>query len=142
VLEKYAVRCGGGENHRAGLWDRVLIKDNHRAFCKSGNVDLPTAVRMTRQKHPSLSVEIEVESADELRAVLPAAPDWILLDNMSAEILRRCVAINQQRCKLEASGGVTLDNVEAIARTGVDAISIGALTHSAPAADFSLEFLT
>ncbi|MBN1268312.1 MAG: carboxylating nicotinate-nucleotide diphosphorylase [Kiritimatiellae bacterium] len=135
-LEKYAVRSGGGENHRSGLYDRVLIKDNHR---RAWGADLAGAVRSAREKHPGLEVEIEVESLEELAAVLPAEPDWILLDNMTPELLRECAAVCAGRCRLEASGGITLENIEQVAATGVDAISLGCLTHSAPAADLSLE---
>jgi nicotinate-nucleotide pyrophosphorylase (carboxylating) len=141
VLEKYAVLCGGGANHRAGLFDRVLIKDNHRAaWSRHGAGGLAGAVNEARRRFPKHVVEIEVENENELEQVLPAGPDWVLLDNMEPERLQRCVAIVHGRCKIEASGGITLENIEAVARTGVDAVSIGALTHSAPAADFSLEF--
>ena len=141
LLEKYAVRCGGGQNHRIGLYDRILIKDNHRALWRRANPEgsLAGAVAAARARYPALPVEIEVEREDELRQVLPARPDWVLLDNMSPDRLRRCVMLCDRQCKLEASGGITLANVEAVAATGVDAISIGALTHSAPAVDLSLE---
>lgn len=140
MLEKYAVLCGGGKNHRIGLFDRVLIKDNHRAIWRSsGGGTLADAVRAARTKHPGLLVEIEVESEDELRDVLAAGPDWVLLDNMTPEAMARCVKICAGSCKIEASGGVTLKTIEAIARSGVNAVSVGALTHSAPAADLSLE---
>jgi nicotinate-nucleotide pyrophosphorylase (carboxylating) len=142
ALEKYAVKCGGGANHRFGLFDRVLIKDNHRAlWAGSGRKSLANAVRAARARHPRLVVEIEVESEAELRDALEARPDWILLDNMTPARLRRCVKLNAGRAKLEASGGVTLATIARIAATGVDAVSVGALTHSAPAADLSLEFL-
>ncbi|MBU4459220.1 MAG: carboxylating nicotinate-nucleotide diphosphorylase [Verrucomicrobia bacterium] len=142
TLEKYAVKCGGGTNHRCGLHDRVLIKDNHRAFWAGRQKrSLADAVRAARARYPRLIVEIEVESEAELHDALEARPDWVLLDNMIPALLRRCVKINAGRAKLEASGGVTLATVARIAATGVDAISVGALTHSAPAADLSLEFL-
>ena len=141
ALEKHAVACGGGTNHRFGLFDRVLIKDNHRAFWAGRKRrSLADAVRAARARHPRLAVEIEVESEAELRDALAASPDWVLLDNMSPALLRRCVKINAGRAKLEASGGITLATVARVAATGVDAISVGALTHSAPAADLSLEF--
>ena len=140
-LEKYAVLCGGGTNHRYGLNDRILIKDNHRQFWTApGGRSLADAVRTARQRFPDRVLEIEVDSEAELAEVLPACPDWVLLDNMTPAALKHCVKLAAGRCKLEASGGVTLDTVAAIAATGVDAVSIGALTHSAPAADFSLEF--
>lgn len=142
LLEKYAVRCGGGTNHRIGLFDRVLIKDNHRAFWAGREKrTLADAVRAARTRYPALAVEIEVESEAELRDALAAKPEWILLDNMTPEAMRRCVEIVGGACRLEASGGVTLDTVEALAATGVDAISVGALTHSVRAADLSLEFV-
>ena len=139
-LEKYAVRCGGGVNHRYGLFDRALLKDNHRRLWSARqNRNLADAIRILRRHSPRLAVEVEVESEAELRDALTAAPDWILLDNMSLAAMRRCVKITAGRCRLEASGGITLANVEQVARTGVDAISLGCLTHSAPAADLSLE---
>lgn len=139
-LEKYAVTCGGGINHRLGLDDQILIKDNHRAiWARTGGGDLAAAVARARQYHPGLPVEVEVENEDDLRRVLPAKPDWILLDNMTPDRLRRCVQICAGRCRLEASGGITLATVAAVAAAGVDAISLGCLTHSAPAADLTLE---
>jgi nicotinate-nucleotide pyrophosphorylase (carboxylating) len=141
VLEKYAVRCGGGANHRSGLYDRVLIKDNHRALWRTAHPegDLAAAARAARAAYPGLEIEIEVESEEELRQVLPAKPEWVLLDNMPPAQLRRCVELAGGLCRLEASGGITLETVAAVAATGVDAISVGALTHSAPAIDLSLE---
>lgn len=140
LLEKYAVTCGGGANHRMGLYDRVLIKDNHRRlWARTGGGTLADAVRRSREKHPDLQIEIEVESVAELREVLDETPDWVLLDNMSNDELRECVELAAGRCKLEASGGITLENVEDVAATGVNAISLGCLTHSAPAADLALE---
>jgi nicotinate-nucleotide pyrophosphorylase (carboxylating) len=137
-LEKHAVRCGGGANHRFGLFDMILIKDNHRRF-RSGSAGLADAIRDARQQYPNLPLEVEVESEEELREALTACPDWILLDNMSPAQMRRCAEITAGRCKLEASGGITLATIEAVATTGVDAISLGCLTHSAPAADLTLE---
>ncbi len=140
VLEKYAVACGGGANHRMGLYDMVLIKDNHRRLWQaSGISNLQGAVMAARAKFPGIPVEVEVESAEELRDALRASPEWIMLDNMEPARMRECVDLCAKRCKLEASGGVNLSTVEAIAATGVDAISIGGLTHSSPAADLSLE---
>ncbi len=140
VLEKYAVRCGGGINHRMGLYDMAMIKDNHRMFLgEAGLQSLAEAVRRFRACYPAIPVEVEVESVDELHDALEGEPDWILLDNMAPDRMRTCVTLCQGRCKLEASGGITLDTVRAVAESGVDAISIGALTHSAPAADLSLE---
>lgn len=139
-LDKYAVLCGGGRNHRMGLYDMVLVKDNHRLFWQSrGEWRLDAAVRKARRRFPALPVEVEVESEAELVSALLASPEWILLDNMTPRKLRRCVKVCAGRVKTEASGGITLDTVAAVAASGVDAISIGALTHSAPAADLSLE---
>lgn len=140
ALEKYAVRCGGGVNHRMGLYDRIMIKDNHRRLWAAGRkLSLADAVCAARSRFPGLVVEVEVESESELRDALTARPEWILLDNMPVDMMRRCVAINAGISKLEASGGVNLGNIDAVAATGVDAVSLGCLTHSAPAADLSLE---
>lgn len=140
ALEKYAVACGGGSNHRMGLYDRVLIKDNHIKLWRAGRGGLAAAVAEARRRCPGLEIEIEAESLAEFRDALEGRPDWILLDNMGPGRLRRCVEICAGRCKLEASGGINLRNVEAVASSGVDAISLGCLTHSAPAADLSMEF--
>lgn len=141
ALEKYAVLCGGGVNHRMGLYDRILIKDNHRAFWRNkGGGSLADAVQAARLKCPGVPVEIEVETVDEMVEVIDAAPDWVLLDNMTEHSIRNSVQAAEERCKIELSGGVTLETVEQLAKTGINAISVGALTHSAPAADFSLEF--
>jgi len=140
TLEKYAVACGGAQNHRMGLFDQALIKDNHRRLWLSDSRQLWKAVRMVRSRWPSAVVEIEVENEKELRDALKGEPDWILLDNMDIETIRKCVRIVNGRCKLEVSGGVSLKNVRMIAMTGVDAISAGAITHSSTAADFSMEF--
>ena len=140
TFEKYAVLCGGGTNHRIGLFDKVMIKDNHRRLWRDGDGgDLAAAVREARRQFPELEIEIEVESIDELRNALDGDPEWILLDNMAPEVMAECVSINAGRSKLEASGGITLANVEAAAASGVDAISLGCLTHSAPSVDLSLE---
>lgn len=140
LFEKYAVRCGGGRNHRMGLYDMVLIKDNHRRFWGDGTgLRLDQSVAEARRQCPGVPVEIEVETAEELDNVLPARPDWVLLDNMTPELVAWCADRCRGVCRTEASGGISLDTVGAFACTGVDAISIGALTHSAPAADLSLE---
>lgn len=140
LLEKYAVTCGGGTNHRMGLFDMVLIKDNHRRLWQEAGIsNLQGAVGAARARFPGIPVEVEVESEEELRDALRAGPEWIMLDNLSPDRMKVCVEICAKRCKLEASGGVSLATVAAIAATGVDAISIGGLTHSAPAADLSLE---
>jgi nicotinate-nucleotide pyrophosphorylase (carboxylating) len=140
AFEKYAVLCGGGTNHRMGLFDMVLLKDNHRFLWRQGGtLDLAAAVRRVRETQPGLPIEVEVENREDLQSALSEKPDWIMLDNMSLDEMRACVLLCAGRVKLEASGGVTLERIAAIAATGVDAISIGALTHSAPAADLSLE---
>lgn len=140
TFEKYAVLCGGGVNHRFGLYDRVLIKDNHRKLWRGGDTaELDAAIITARKMFPDVMVEIEVENEEELRVALKADPDWVLLDNMSPELLVRCVKLANHKTKLEASGGITFENVEDVARTGIDAISLGCLTHSAPSSDLSLE---
>jgi nicotinate-nucleotide pyrophosphorylase (carboxylating) len=142
VLEKYAVLCGGGQNHRFGLYDRCLIKDNHRRLWrKGGAARLDQAVREARRRFPDREVEVEVENEAELRSALKAGPEWVLLDNMTPAQMKRCVRICDGRVLIEASGGITLKNVAQVAATGVDAISLGCLTHSAPAADLSLEIV-
>ena len=140
-LDKYAVACGGGTNHRIGLHDAILIKDNHLAFWRqrrSGT--LAEAVRAARAAYPGLKIEIEVDTLEQLKEVLPGSPDWVLLDNMTPETVAEAVAICGGGCRTEASGGITKENVREYARAGVTAISIGALTHSVRAADLALEF--
>jgi nicotinate-nucleotide pyrophosphorylase (carboxylating) len=140
IFEKYAVLCGGGTNHRMGLYDRVIIKDNHRKLWSKENADqLDLAVYEARKKFPGIAVEVEVETFEELKSALKAKPEWILLDNMSAEMMAECVKINDGISLLEASGGITLENVYEVAQSGVDAVSLGCLTHSAPSVDLSLE---
>lgn len=135
-LEKEAVRHGGGTNHRHGLYDGVLIKDNHVAAV--GGVT--EAVKRARNAAPhTLKVEVEVDKLDQLEEALDAGADVVLLDNFSLEMLREAVVRNAGRVLLEASGGVTIDTVGAIARTGVDFVSCGALTHSARAIDLTME---
>ncbi len=136
ALEKYAVRCGGGANHRFGLDDAVLIKDNHIAACGGVGVALERA--RARVGH-MVKIEIEVDRLDQLREALEHRPDVIMLDNFSLEDLREAVALTAGRVTLEASGGVGLTTVRAIAETGVDLISVGALTHSAPVLDIGLD---
>lgn len=137
AFEKYAVRCGGGRNHRFGLYDAVMIKDNHIAA--SGGVAKALAAARTACGH-MVKVEIEVDTLDQLEDALAGGADVVLLDNMSTEDLKRAVAANQGRAVLEASGNVTLDTVHAIAQTGVDVISSGWITHSAPNLDLGLDF--
>ncbi len=140
-LDKYAVQCGGGTNHRAGLHDAILIKDNHLAFWKQQHQGtLADAVRAAREAYPGLKLEIEVDTLEQLQEALPGRPDWVLLDNMSPQLTAAAVILCNGICKTEASGGITKDNVREYARAGVTAISIGALTHSARAADLGLDF--
>ena len=141
TFEKYSVVCGGGTNHRFGLFDRVLIKDNHLAQWTREGGDLAGSIHATREKFPHLLVEVEVDTIQQLKAVLPAKPDWVLLDNMPPSELRECVKLCAGICKTEASGGVNLKTIREIAQTGVNAISVGALTHSAPSADLALDFV-
>ncbi len=144
-LQKYAVRCGGGRNHRQGLFDAVLIKDNHLAAWSTDPAHtLADAIRAARSRVPSdVTVEIEVDSLTQLREALPAGPDMVLLDNMPPPEMREAVALRNQMAPgvlLEASGGVTLANVRSIAETGVERISVGTLTHSAPALDLAFDW--
>jgi len=140
VLDKYAVRMGGGQNHRMNLADGVLIKDNHLVALRPCGMTLEDAVRRARERVPrSLKVEVEVGSIEELQEALSAGADIIMLDNMKLDDMRRAVGLVGGRALVEASGGITLDNVRSIAETGVDLISVGALTHSASALDISLE---
>lgn len=138
--QKYAVRCGGGNNHRIGLYDALLIKENH--IISAGSI--AAAVTAAKETHSELPVETEVESIHELREALAAGADRLLLDNFDIEDLQRAVDINQQEGKppadLEASGGITIDNIYAIAETGVDSISVGALTKDIKAVDLSMRF--
>jgi len=135
VLEKYAVRAGGGHNHRLGLYDMVLIKDNHILACGS----ITEAVRRVREAGVALPIEVEVKTLEELEEALSLGVDRILLDNMDIPTLREAVRRAAGRVPLEASGGVSLETVTEVAATGVDYISVGAITHSAPSLDLSLE---
>lgn len=136
ALEKAAVVAGGGVNHRMGLYDRILVKDNHLALAGAGLVE---AVARARRELPDVLVEVEADDLDGVRLGLEAGADWILLDNMSPGEMREAVVVTGGRAKLEASGGMTLEGARAAAATGVDAVSVGALTHSAPALDLGLD---
>jgi nicotinate-nucleotide pyrophosphorylase (carboxylating) len=137
AIDKYAVRVGGGMNHRFGLYDAVLIKDNHLAAVGS----IAGAVAAARAAvSPGVMIEVEVESLDQLAEVLETDADRVLLDNMGPELLRQAVEMAGGRLTTEASGGVTLGNVRLLAETGVDIISVGWLTHSAPQLDIALDF--
>ena len=140
TLEKAAVRAGGARNHRFSLSDAVMLKDNHLAVLAAQGLDLTEAIRTVRARIPhTMHLEVEVDRLDQLPAVLAAEPDTIMLDNFSFADLRDGVALIAGRAIVEASGGVTLETVRAIAETGVDVISVGALTHSAPALDLGLD---
>ncbi len=141
-FEKYSVRCGGGVNHRYGLFDAVLIKDNHLASWEhTHGIGVGEAVAAARRMYPELKIEVEVDTIEQLKESLETKPDWVLLDNMPPSVLRECVALCKGICMTEASGGINLDTIHAIAQTGVDAISVGALTHSAPSIDLALDFV-
>jgi len=140
-LAKYAVRAGGGHNHRMGLYDRIMLKDNHWA---ASTGDMASLVARARQDYPHLAIEIEVDSLEQLATVLPLQVEWILLDNFTPQqaamaVKAREASDPQRRTRLEASGNIDLDNVRDYAETGVEAVSIGRLTHSAPAVDVSFE---
>ncbi|MGB2694571.1 MAG: carboxylating nicotinate-nucleotide diphosphorylase [Dehalococcoidia bacterium] len=142
ALERYAVRIGGGHNHRFNLSDAVLIKDNHLAAARARGLTLANAVAQARRAvSETMRIEVEVTSVDEARAAVEAGADVILLDNMPVEEMRRAVREIGGRAVIEASGGVALENVRAVAEAGVDIISLGALTHSAPALDISLDVI-
>lgn len=140
VLEKYAVRVGGGHNHRLHLGDGVLIKDNHLAALRSQGLAMKDIISRARERAPfNLKVEVEVRTAQEAVEAVEAGADIVMLDNMGLEEMRQAVQLVKGRALLEASGGITLDNVRRVAETGVDLISIGALTHSTRSLDISLE---
>jgi nicotinate-nucleotide pyrophosphorylase (carboxylating) len=139
-LEKYAVRVGGGENHRMSLGDGILIKDNHLVALRSRGLDIKEIIAKARQNAPQrLPAEIEVRTVSEALEAVEAGADIVMLDNMNLEDMREAVKSIHGRALIEASGGITLDNVRSVAETGVDFISIGALTHSTRALDISLE---
>lgn len=135
LAQKYAVQCAGGVNHRMGLYDAFLIKENHIKACGS----VANAIALARKTNKQLLVEIEVETLEELREALDAHPDRILLDNFSQDMLLKAVKMNQPKyCELEASGGIDIHNIETVAQSGVDFISVGAITKSIKAIDLSL----
>ena len=139
-LEKYAVKMGGGVNHRFGLYDRMMIKDNHRQLnVVDGLADIKSMVNLCRQKYPDVEVEVEADTLEEVREAVKVRADYILLDNMTNEQMVEAIAINKGVCKLEASGGITLERIASLANLGLDYISVGALTHSVKAIDISLE---
>ena len=138
LLEKYAVQCGGARNHRRGLDDMILIKDNHLAAL-SGECAIAEAIRQARQISPDLKIEVEAETLDQAQQATEAGADIVLLDNMTIEELRAAVKLIDSRAQTEASGGITLENIREVAETGVNYISAGALTHSAKAVDISMK---
>jgi nicotinate-nucleotide pyrophosphorylase (carboxylating) len=135
--QKYAVRCGGGVNHRFGLYDAILIKENH--ILAAGSI--AAAVAQAKALHPNVSIEVEVESISELEQAINTAADIILLDNFSLELLREAVRFTNGKAALEASGGVNMDTIRDIAETGVDRISVGQLTKDLQAVDLSMRFM-
>ncbi|NOQ76771.1 MAG: carboxylating nicotinate-nucleotide diphosphorylase [Methylococcaceae bacterium] len=137
LAQKYAVRCGGGYNHRVGLYDGILIKENH--INAAGSIS--AAVQQAKVLHSDIAIEVEVENFNELEQALNAKADIILLDNFDIPALKKAVKLNQGQAKLEASGGITFDSLRAIAETGVDRISIGALTKDIRAIDLSMRFI-
>jgi nicotinate-nucleotide pyrophosphorylase (carboxylating) len=142
-FEKYAVACGGGKNHRIGLFDMILIKDNHLAALRNEKPNaIAAAVARARRKFAKLKVEVEVDTLKQVEQAVESGADIVLLDNMNLGQLRAAVKIVNGRATTEASGGVNLKTVRAIAETGVDFISVGALTHSARAVDVGLDFET
>jgi len=138
ILEKYAVRCGGGKNHRMSLNDQALIKDNH--IFAAGSIQ--KAIEKVKDKFPNLELEIEVDNLEQLQDVLKTDIKLILLDNFSIEDLEKAVSLNSKKAKLEASGGIIFENALKIAQTGVDYLAIGALTHSAPVLDIGGDLRT
>jgi nicotinate-nucleotide pyrophosphorylase (carboxylating) len=138
VLAKYAVRCGGGANHRFGLYDGVLVKDNHIRLAGG----IASAVRRVRRAAPGLPVEVETQSLAEVDAALAAGADIIMLDNLDLDNMRAALARIGGRARVELSGNMTIDRVRQVASLGADDVSVGALTHSAPAADISFEIVT
>ena len=138
-FEKAAVKAGGGTNHRFGLFDMVLVKDNH-FLARNGIARLSAAIERVRRERPGVEIEVEADNLDQVRALLEVpGVEVILLDNMRGTQMREAVAIGKGKVKFEASGGINLRNIRQMAATGVDFVSIGALTYSARAIDFSLE---
>ena len=139
-LEKYAVECGGSSNHRIGLFDRIMIKDNHREIAAmEGAGGISRSVKKAREMYPDLEIEVEADSLDEVREAADAGAEYILLDNMSNEMMSEAVKIVKGRSKLEASGGITIERLPSIGKIGVDFVSAGALTHSVKSSDISLD---
>lgn len=143
ILEKFAVACGGGRNHRIGLHDLIMIKDNHLAALRDEKPNaIAAAVQRARNAYPDLRVEVEADTLDQVAQAADAGADIVLLDNMSPECLTEAVKLIAGRAETEASGGITLETIRAVAESGVDYISVGALTHSAQAVDIGLDFIS
>ncbi|ADJ26411.1 nicotinate-nucleotide pyrophosphorylase [Dehalogenimonas lykanthroporepellens BL-DC-9] len=142
LLEKYAVYAAGGQNNRPDLASGILIKDNHLVAMAAKGISIAEGVAKAKEDAKGMKVEIEVQNLEQLRQAIAAEPDRIMLDNMSIEDMKQAVKLVPSSISLEASGGVNLDNVRAIAETGIDLISVGSITHSARAMDFNLEFVT
>ncbi len=141
-MEKYAVAAGGGTNHRLGLYDRIMIKDNHRELANlEGTGGIIRSVEKAKTKYPSLKIEVEADTLEDVHEAVKARADYILLDNMSNEMMAEAVKINNKTAKLEASGGITIGRISSICKIGVDFISVGSITHSVKAADISLDML-
>ena len=138
LAQKYAVRCGGCENHRIGLYDGVLIKENHILACGS----ITKAVEQIRASHPKMPIEVEVENLEEFHEALAAKADMLLLDNFDRAMLQRAVILNKGQAKLEASGGVTFNEIRGLAESGIDYIAIGTLTKNIQSIDLSMRFTT
>lgn len=139
-LEKYAVECGGSSNHRIGLFDRIMIKDNHREIAAMEGVGgITRSVKKAREMYPDLEIEVEADSLEEVAEAADAGAEYILLDNMSNEMMAEAVKIVKGRSKLEASGGITIERLPSIGKIGVDFVSAGALTHSVKSSDISLD---
>ncbi len=139
-LEKYAVECGGSSNHRIGLFDRIMIKDNHREIAAmEGAGGITRSVKKAREMYPDLEIEVEADSLEEVAEAADAGAEYILLDNMSNEMMAEAVKIVKGRSKLEASGGITIERLPSIGKIGVDFVSAGALTHSVKSSDISLD---
>ncbi len=139
-LEKYAVAAGGGGNHRIGLFDRVMIKDNHREMAAlEGDGAIARSVKRARAAWPDLEIEVEADKLDEVRQAAEAGAEYILLDNMSDEMMQEAIRINAGRAKLEGSGNITIERLPRLAKLGLDYVSSGALTHSVKSADISLD---
>ncbi|MFA6653754.1 MAG: nicotinate-nucleotide diphosphorylase (carboxylating), partial [Candidatus Delongbacteria bacterium] len=138
TLDKYAVKTGGAKNHRIGLFDMFLIKDNHIAAAGGITKAVEKALKYRKKKGLDSKIEVEIKNIDEFKEALELEVDWIMLDNMSVEDIKKCVKLNKSKKKLEISGNVSLERVRELAETGADYISVGALTHSVKAMDLSL----